>query len=356
MATEFWIKRDNIRESKFIETERPSLEPNQILLKNEHFALTANNISYAQTGETLGYWQFFPTGTEGWGKLTVWGYGDVMESKHPDIAVGEHIFGFFPLASHVMLQADRVSAGGFVESSPHRQALPAVYNRYMRSTKNENDHFNSLLRPIFITSFVLDDFLADNDFFGADSIIASSASSKTAYAMAHLLHKHKSERRPYEIIGLTSPKNMDFVQSLGIYDRVLNYDSLSQLDKNQAAVYVDFASNAALRNSVHEHFGANLKHDTLVGGTHWDKVGSSKGLAVEAPEFFFAPVRIQKRLADWGREGYTQRSEAAWAGFLEVVPAWMDVTVMQGQDAIQQTYQAMLAGQSEPRAGYILSV
>jgi hypothetical protein len=354
MLSELWIKRDNIRETQFIEAQTAHLEANQLLLKNEHFAFTANNISYAHSGEALGYWQFFPTGAEGWGKLPVWGYGDVIESKHPDIAVGEHIFGFFPLTSHVILQADKVSAGGFVDAMPHRQALPAVYNRYVRSTKNADAPLNSLLRPMFITSFLLDDFLADNDFFGADLVMASSASSKTAYAMAYLLHKHRPERRPYEIIGFTSPKNVDFVQSLGVYDRVLTYDDLDQLDNQQTAVYVDFASNAALRQSIHEHFGDNLRHDAIVGGTHWDKLGSAKGLVGVKPEFFFAPTHIQKRLVDWGREGYGQKSEAAWTSFLEAARDWVDVTVGQGQAAIEETYQAMLDGQSDPRAGYIL--
>jgi hypothetical protein len=356
MPSEFWIQRDNIRDTKFIEVETAALSEKHILLKIEHFAFTANNISYAHSGESLGYWQFFPTDADGWGKLPVWGYAEVIESKHPEIKAAERYFGFFPFASHVIMQADRVSAAGFVDATPHRQALPAVYNRYIRSAKSANDDYlNSLLRPMFITSFLLDDFLADNDFFGADMIMASSASSKTAYAMAYLLHKHRAERRPYEIIGLTSPKNVDFVQSLGIYDRVLIYDDLNQLDNQQAAVYVDFASNAALRKTIHEHFGTNLAHNAIVGGTHWDKLGSTKGLDATKPEFFFAPTHIQKRLVDWGREAYGQKSESAFVSFLDAARDWIDVTVGQGQAAIHKKYQSMLDGQSDPRAGIILS-
>lgn len=356
MATEFWTKIDDIRETKFVDADNPYLQENQILLKLEHCAFTSNNISYAHSGEALGYWQFFPTGADGWGKMPVWGYAEVIASHHSEILVDERIFGFFPLASHVIMQPNKVSAGGFVDAMPHRQSLPAVYNRYMRSgAKTADDPYNALLRPMFITSYLLDDFLADKDFFAADLIVASSASSKTAYAMAYLLHKHKAERRTYEIVGLTSAKNLDFVRSLGIYDHVLDYAALGSLDKTQAAVYVDFASNAALRKSIHEHFGDNLKHDAIVGGTHWDKLGSAKGIDGTKPEFFFAPTHIQKRLADWGREGYQAKSEGAFADFIAAAKPWIDLTIEQGQDAILQRYNGMLDGSSEPRAGYILS-
>lgn len=351
MIKEFWIKRDNLRETKFVEVDTPKLGSNQLLLKIEHFAFTANNVSYGQTGETLGYWQFFPTGAEAWGKLPVWGYAAVIASNQPQIPVGERFYGFLPLASHLVLQTDKLSAAGFTDTSPHRQALPIVYNRYAHSPKGEDEYLNSLLRPMFVTAFLLDDFLDENDFFGAEQVVVSSASSKTAYAMAHLSH----QRGKPELIGLTSPKNSDFVKSLGIYDTVLSYDEITALPDVPTA-YVDFASNADLRKKIHEQFGENLLHDTLVGGTHWDKVGSAKGLEVDKPEFFFAPVRIQKRLVDWGREGYQERSETAYARFIEAARDWIDIRVGQGQDAVLRDYQSMLDGESQPRAGIILSL
>ena len=44
-----------------------------------------------------------------------------------------------------------------------------------------------LFRPLFTTSFLIDDFLADADYFGGKQVIFSSASAKTAYAAAQLL-------------------------------------------------------------------------------------------------------------------------------------------------------------------------
>ena len=44
-----------------------------------------------------------------------------------------------------------------------------------------------IVRPLFITSFMLADFLQDNAFFGARQVVVSSASSKTAYGTAFCL-------------------------------------------------------------------------------------------------------------------------------------------------------------------------
>ena len=62
-----------------------------------------------------------------------------------------------------------------------------------------------LLRPLFITSFMIDDFLHDNDFFGASTVLISSASSKTSYGLAFMLSLRADKR--YQVIGLTSVGN-----------------------------------------------------------------------------------------------------------------------------------------------------
>ena len=57
-----------------------------------------------------------------------------------------------------------------------------------------------LLRPLFFTSFLLDDQLADDGLVERGPIVISSASSKTALAAAFLL----TQRDGVEVIGLTS--------------------------------------------------------------------------------------------------------------------------------------------------------
>jgi Protein of unknown function (DUF2855) len=82
---------------------------------------------------------------------------------------------------------------------------------------------------LFMLSFLVDDFLAESDFFGAQCVMLSSASSKTAIGLAHLLH---SLRKNVRVIGLTSAGNAGFVASLGCYDDVVAYDRVSQTSRH----------------------------------------------------------------------------------------------------------------------------
>lgn len=358
MTIDFLIERKNIRNTRFVERDTAfSLDAGQIRCAVDHFAFTANNITYASSGEYLKYWQFFPVAEEGWGRVPVWGYADVIESKHPEIAMGERIYGYWPLATHLVIQADKVTEIGFRDVAEHRQDLNPVYNSYVRvahATGYEAEALNALLRPMFITSFMLDDFALDRDFFGAETILLSSASSKTGYGTAFLLHRNRAERDiNYRIIGLTSPKNIDFVKSLGCYDAVYPYAEVTNLPQ-QAALYLDFAGNGALRHTIHEHYGDWLKYDCAIGATNWDKMGSARSVSGVKPELFFAPAQIQKRLQDWGPAQYNAKMATAWQAFLERAEDWVDVVEQQGTDAIEQVYAEMLIGAAPPHNGYML--
>jgi hypothetical protein len=137
----------------------------------------------------MDYWQFFPAAEAGWGVVPVWGFATVLQSLHPGVAVGERVWGYWPMADHAVLQPDRLAFTGFSDAAPHRSELHAVYNQYQRCGADpfyraDSEDLQALLRPLFMTSWLIDDFLADNAFFGAATMLLSSASSKTAYGSA----------------------------------------------------------------------------------------------------------------------------------------------------------------------------
>lgn len=361
MSSQYLVKRDAIHEGKFVtnsETARPG--ENQVLLEISQFAFTANNVTYALMGERMGYWQFFPSNEEGWGIIPVWGFATVAESNHPDIQSGERIYGYLPMARHLIVTPDSVSPHGFTDSATHRQALSPIYNSYVRADANEDyeksfESINSLLRPMFTTSFLLDDFFFDNAMFGASTIILSSASSKTAYGTAFLLNANRENRPEYKIIGLTSPANVQFVESLGCYDEVLVYEDTTNLDASEKAVYIDFSGNQALRKTIHEHYQDNLLFDSAVGATHWTKAGSAKNLPGAEVQLFFAPSQLEKRLKEWGRSSYQEQMTGAWLMFIYEAKNWMDITEIKGQDEVAKLYQDMVSGKAKPEKGYMLS-
>lgn len=358
----FQSNRSNIAQTQLVEAAIPTLAVGEVLMAVDQFALTANNITYGVAGDSIGYWQFFPAEDpqeEGWGIIPVWGFADVIASNHNDVPVGERLYGYFPMASHVTLAPIKVTAHGLVDGVAHRSALPVVYNQYTRCAVDAAyskalEAEQMLYRPLFTTSFFLDDFLEDNNFFAAERVLLTSASSKTSLGLAQLLHANRSCR----VIGLTSQGNKAFVESLGCYDEVLGYDEVAKLDK-AATVMVDMAGSGEVRRNVHTHLDSELKYSCAVGATHWEAAtvgGKQAPLPGPKPEMFFAPSQIQKRLAEWGREGYEAKMSGAWSEFLKAAEGWIEVERCAGADELARVYEAFIEGKADPARGYVMSI
>ena len=352
------IRKDHLPTTRWHERADEPLAPGQVRVRIEHFALTANNITYAAFGEAMNYWRFYPAGEEGWGVIPVWGFATVVESTHPEVPVGERVYGYFPMASHTVLTPVRVNPGGWSDGAPHRAELHPVYNQLTRCAADpfytaDTEAVQALLRPLFITSWLIDDFLADNDFFGARVMLLSSASSKTAYGTAFQL----AQREGIEVVGLTSPGNLAFCESLGCYDRVLTYDPLDTLAADLACVYVDFAGNDELRRAIHTRF-VNLKHSSSIGGTHIEHLGTARDLPGPRATLFFAPAQIKKRATEWGPARLNQRLVAAWQAFSTAVTQpgtpWIVVQTHHGRAAVEAAYGQVLSGRGDPRLGHML--
>ncbi len=362
-ATQFLVKKDELAITKIREAPLGPLAADQVRVRVDRFALTSNNITYAAFGDAMNYWGFYPTDVDGWGIIPVWGFGTVVESTHADINIGEHYYGYYPMASSVVLSPAKTSPRGFADGAPHRANLHAVYNQYMNCAVDpfydksavHTEDTQSLLRPLFITSWLIDDFFADNAFFGANVAVLSSASSKTAYGTAHEMKRGGD----VQVIGLTASSNVAFCESLGCYDQVLTYDQLEKIDPAASLVYVDFAGNATLRRSIHAGF-ENLKYSCSIGGTHVENLGSGKNLAGVKPVLFFAPAQVKKRTEEWGGADFGKRMLMAWAGFTKTVttsnPPWLQSQYQQGLQATSQVYAQVLVGKGDPRIGHMLSL
>ena len=64
------------------------------------------------------------------------GFAQVVHSNHPKIQVGERVWGFFPMAQHLVVKAGNVSENGFQDVAAHRSLLSPVYSRYERVNSN----------------------------------------------------------------------------------------------------------------------------------------------------------------------------------------------------------------------------
>lgn len=357
-STDFIVARNDLEECKLIETgilDRATLPPDALLVEVERFAFTANNITYAVMGDELKYWQIFPA-PRGFGNIPVWGFGEVIASKHPAVAVGERLFGYFPMATHLVIEAADVSKRTLRDGAEHRRQVSPVYNLYSRVTGDpafagHQGDLQALLRPLFMLSFLVDDFLAENGDFGARTVLLSSASSKTAFGLAHLLHS-----RGRKVIGLTSAGNAGFVGSLPCYDEVVTYDRISALPTDAPVAFVDMAGSSALRAELHHHFRDQMKCSVRVGLTHRATDADESPLTGAKPRWFFAPDHIRKRAKDWGPGGIEQRFGAAWSGFAPLLERCLTVVESRGPEAVRRIYLDTLKGRIPPEQGHMLSL
>lgn len=330
--------------------------PGEALLAIRRFALTSNNVTYAVYGEAMKYWEFFPAGAEGWGQMPVWGFADVVSSGVDGLQPGERIYGFLPPATHLRVRPERLQAGGFVDGAPHRAALPAVYNQYRRCQgdrgwRPQDEDALMLVRPLFTTAYVLADFVRSVDGAGAARVLLSSASSKTAYATAWCLQQlgHR------DIVGLTSTRNLGFVQSLGCYRETLAYDGIAGMAADGPAIYVDFLGDGAVRAAVHRRFGDALLHDAVIGSTSMSHFERDASLPGARPSFFFAPTQIQRRVQEIGAAAFFGGVETAQSGFirqaLDPAQPWLRIAVRQGLAGVPAALDELVQGRLAPDQG-----
>ena len=346
------VDRSAIRTVKIVDVAEIDLKPGQVRLRVERLSLTANTLTYAVAGETIGYWNFFPTTHVAWGIVPAWGFAVVTQSDGP-LEVGSRYFGFWPMATSVVVTPDLVRDFGFSDAAPHRKKLPPVYNRYLAAPKENIDDLRALLQPLLATSFLLDDFLSENNFFGAKQVIIGSASSKTGLGLARLLAARKPDGP--KVIGLTGTDNVKFCQSLNIYDQIIEYQKLSDEIVPDTSVFVDMAGNTAIRWNLHTLLKDVLKHSCSVGLSHWDQFDPSPDLDLPGikPEFFFAPAWSEKRLTDWGASELGNRVEASWRHTADDSANWMGVKHHKGLESIPEVWLNIADGKSRPNEGHI---
>jgi len=349
---EVLVRRDNFAASEIRIPVLGELQPGEVRLVAEKFGLTANNVSYARFGDGgVPFWNAFPAPPE-FGRVPLWSFVRVAESRNADIPVGGRYFGFVPMASHHTVQAE-VTPRGFVETSPQRAFLPPWYLTFQRVGEPDDlDDVRALMRPVFPASFNLADLVERQAALGAKTLIVTSASSKTAIGMVDEL---LARRVGIPTVGVTSAGNQEFVESLGIYDEVVTYDAIESAGVTSPAVLVDFTGSAKWLGVVYQHFAPSLSHGVLVGFTHPNPDDKAPpGLPDPQPEFFFTPAIEDQAIADKGADAYFSRYHEAESRFLRRLASWIAIRGGQGPADLTDAFRCLLAGDQAPDVGRVL--
>ncbi len=357
------IDRDDVSKAELVAETLPSPSAGQLLVQIDRYAMTANNVTYAVFGKPSGlfgndqgYWDFFAE-RDVPGRLPVWGFATVLESAVEGISEGDSFYGYYPMASHALLNVDRVSPSGFTDVTPRRTTLPPIYNQYNRiqalaDYRKEDHDFWPVFRPLFLTGWLIADQFEDEGDYDAEQVLVASASSKTAIGFAHAMKQRSGKP---QVVGLTSSGNARALSALGIYDSVLSYDDIDMLDGEMPSALVDMAGNGTVTRTVHRHFGDSLVKSIIVGKSHWDASAEMGALPGAPREGFFAPGRSQKRMTDWGPKGLAERLGAAWLGFMAVAPDIATIDSRTGPEAALAAYAEALAGKADPKRGIVVT-
>lgn len=353
------VVRDDITSARTQDMDLGILAQGSVRLKIESFAVTANNVTYAVSGDRFGYWNFFPVEAQAadkWGVVPMWGHAVVEQSNYADITEGERVYGYLPMGTHLDVVPGKISAGSFMDMAEHRQPMSPIYNQYTRLTSDpehnaDHEAERMIFAPLFKTGFLIEGFFRREKWFGAQAVILTSASSKTAMGLASVA---KDLSLDIQRIGLTSAGNVAFVEETGLYDSVVSYDAIGELPQT-ASVSVDFAGNASVLRSVHTHLGDALKYSCLVGATHIDaRGGGARDIPGPEPILFFAPHHAVAAIKEVGAEAFGKAVATSWHRFLKDVQGTVTMDHRSGIEAAREAFVEMAGGSVDPAQGIVI--
>ena len=353
----FEVQKADISKFRLSEEPLPELTEGEVLVKVDSFALTANNITYGIVGEKIGYWKFFPAADD-WGVIPVWGFANVVESRHPDLPVGERLYGYFPMGSHLLMRPGGIKPVRMFDSMPHRQGLPLVYNAYSRTSGEpaydaSMDDERMLLYPLYATSYCLYDAMRGAAYHGASQIAVPSASSKTAIGLAYAL---RLDSDGPSLVGVTSSGNRAMVEALGLYDEVFTYDDMSSMDASQPTLIIDMSGNGSVLSDLHEMLGDNMRFTSNVGLTHYDANSMGSHFIRERSAMFFAPEHIRKRVEELGPGEFERRTFGFWQDAADKSRDWLKLQHVAGAAGLEDVYRQVLEGRAAPNEGIIVTL
>ena len=198
------------------------------------------------------------------------------------------MYGYLPPSSHLVVTPPRRTRG-FMDGSAHRMALPSTYQRYTLTGadpfyREDTEEIQMLLRPLFFTSFLIDDQLADEglDRAGADHDRQRVEQDGDRRGLPAGAARGRGAGGPH----LAAQRRVR--EGLGIYDRTVTYDSIGSFERGSRHVR-GHRRRRRRAGGVHTHFGDDLAYSMTVGVTHWEEMGAGP-MPGPQPTFFFAPT------------------------------------------------------------------
>lgn len=394
----------------------PPLEQSQVRIRSSILSLTVNNFTYARLGDILGWWKVWSQipslpdpyiDTSKYGRISAWGYSVVIDSTIPSLPVETKLYGYLPIGTLpevLTLEESADVPGHFIEKSPHRQHLFAIYNRYLRlpsagltSNDEQGMALDSLMQAPFETSFNLDrhvcswnpeyppiypglgipnnpEWTSSNADLKDAIVIILAASGKNALSFAYnLKHNRPASHKPSKIIAVGSEASLPFLKSTNLHDNALLYSS--NHDPNTISdLGINPSSKAAIFNFGARGDSAAEWADTLTNITTTpptlvaigsDPVPASPSIAAArlARNAEQGWVRVNASgmrdlaMKMLGEKVYFEELEKAWDGFRRGGAAGgLEVEWGEGMEGFGEGWERLVDGTVGPRKGLVFKL
>ncbi|MEM9234215.1 MAG: DUF2855 family protein, partial [Pseudomonadota bacterium] len=174
--------------------------------------------------------------------------------------------------------------------------------------------------------------------------------SKTALSTAMMLRAEGTDRK---VIGLTSSGNKAVVEKVGVYNEVLTYDEIGQLDPHFPHVMIDFAGNGEVSARVHTHLGDKMRHNAVVGASHAEAPRKAEGMNADRSEVFFMPAYAAQRMKETDGQFRKDMREAAGRVVAQAA-SWMQLETATDREGIETLVHRVREGRIAPDQGGII--
>ncbi|KAJ7434785.1 hypothetical protein B0H11DRAFT_1887621 [Mycena galericulata] len=387
----------------------PPLTADSIRIVSRLISITSNNFTYARLGHLLGWWDVwaqppslpapYDDGSK-FGRVSAWGYAEVLESTHPGVPAGTQLYGYLPIGTlpedlHI---APTEVASHYVEVSPRRNHLWPIYNRYIayppiQLPTKTGRAWDALMRVLFETSYVTNRYAfawaggapvhpsgpslawTPHDASVADAIVVLLApSGKTALALAHQLrHARPTAVAPRRVIGVGSASSRAFTRGTGLFDDVLLYDDFAARDlaqqlgiaeSNTKIVLVEFGARGEAALSWFRALQALSPTETraVIVGSDPAAPGRSTLAALTADpnsgvvQLSVDMLRTGAMRAD-GAARYFAELEAGWAAFKDGgAVAGVGLKWGEGMEAVKEGWDRLAEGKYGPDVGLVFEL
>lgn len=392
----------------------PRIGPSTARVKTSMMSLSTNSTTYALYGDMLGWYDIhvlpadiphmFSDSTK-YGRISSWGYAQVIESTFAAAPVGSFVFGYLPIGTlpvDLVLESVTVWKTQAVDTSPHRQQVMPIYNRYQllpSPPSNMNSQaYDSVMQVLFETSYNLNrgSFAFDgrkpfpplgvsygrlgpatqswtqrDAHISNAAVVLLAASGKTALSFAHQLrHARPSADQPDKIIGVTSASSKAFVVGTGFYDRVLLYDDINSpgvaesVGRFAKVILGDFGGRGSATSTWLEALKSYCKSIVWLGVGGESKLYTPEEMAMKqsyATNNGMLQVNASgmrdSAMQAVGEEKYWEEFLPEWNRFKEMggIPG-LTFNVGSGMDDVGKVWDQICTGGFKPNEGYVFEL